>query len=246
MIFTLLYYALIFYNKVYIKTNTVFMNNKMSYGNVQILEHINKITDAKPYVILPKYLVTLVGLINISKLIAPFNTKGAPIFQTLEQNDKLRLQLPGSESKEIQLVLIHQAINLLVNLIGCGNLILSPLSILVSLAGCMEQQLHYDFNMEKITETKQSYLLIADITKNTKLVIYTNNIKHTVQLHAGDLLIGRGDLIHAGAAYDKKNVCMFVCIGMLTICATVETWLRHTYTTKLSTLLLPIFIMTTF
>ena len=71
----------------------------------------------------------------------------------------------------------------------------------------MEQELHYDFNITaNLKLSKLSYLVIAALMPNTKIVVCTNCIKQTVILNEGDVFIGRGDLIHAGAAYDIENI----------------------------------------
>lgn len=179
----------------------------MSYTTEQILQRVNMICDESPYVILKSYFAAAVTLINIDKLIVPSKRNGLAIFQTIEHNDKLRLQLSGVACKDKQVsFMTMQIINLMEN-IGGGSLILSPVSILLSLAGCMAQELHHDFNMmEKTIETKQSYLIIASLMPKTKLTVFTQNKEKTINMNEGDLFIGRGDLIHAGAAYDIDNV----------------------------------------
>ena len=41
----------------------------------------------------------------------------------------------------------------------------------------------------------------------TKIVVVDDDLNETVvMLDAGDVFVGRGDLIHAGASYDEHNV----------------------------------------
>jgi hypothetical protein len=93
--------------------------------------------------------------------------------------------------------------------------------VLVSSPGCKAQGAHADYHPQQLASIPVAYrplLCLAATMDNTKLLIwpgmFIDNIvdkarpceKEMIHLDAGDVLIFRGDLIHAGAAYNILNV----------------------------------------
>lgn len=91
---------------------------------------------------------------------------------------------------------------------------------LLSEAGCAEQTVHTDFDPNKKYNDDgiaQGYPLgcLLALESGTKLVVWpgSNNfdtektyLRTEVTLNAGDVLLFRADLLHAGAAYDQSNI----------------------------------------
>jgi len=79
-------------------------------------------------------------------------------------------------------------------------------SILVSDAGCMSQDVHFDYN-PKMKRWKEGFFAIVAVEDGTKLIVNDNGYHlTTVYLNRGDIFVGRGDCLHAGAPYDLDNV----------------------------------------
>jgi hypothetical protein len=79
-------------------------------------------------------------------------------------------------------------------------------SILISDAGCQLQPIHRDFE-PKEPRCKEGFFAIVAIENGTKLVVNDHGFHMiTIVLNVGDILICRGDVIHAGAPYDVTNV----------------------------------------
>ena len=77
--------------------------------------------------------------------------------------------------------------------ISIGNILYAP-------AGCEEQNYHYDFD-PKNCNTFKSYFIVVALQKDTLFNVRANPTVRTtrLKLSKGDVLIGRGDLLHAGA-----------------------------------------------
>jgi hypothetical protein len=83
----------------------------------------------------------------------------------------------------------------------------SDASILLSLNGCMEQQIHTDYD----TNSKNSYksrILIIAIMDNTSIIVWNKRgyNKRIIKIPKGSMFIGRGTLLHAGNSYDIINL----------------------------------------
>lgn len=79
--------------------------------------------------------------------------------------------------------------------------------VLRSLPGCVEQARHMDYDPERLArlpeESKPLGVLLA-LQDRTRFVAFVPERKE-LSLDAGDALLFRGDLVHAGAAYDELN-----------------------------------------
>jgi len=94
--------------------------------------------------------------------------------------------------------------------------------ILESLAGCQQQQYHTDYDLKELQQLQHPQqdmplgVLIA-LEDHTKLMVkglarptaagsLSRRPGYAVNLDQGDVLIFRGDLIHAGSAYAHRNI----------------------------------------
>jgi hypothetical protein len=89
----------------------------------------------------------------------------------------------------------------------------SPWVVIQSEAGCREQPAHTDYEPQPQLDNEYVPLaLFLALMPNTRLHVWpgltTNSLKHTIELQSGDAILFRGDLVHAGAAYDTKNLRM--------------------------------------
>lgn len=135
------------------------------------------------------------------------------IFQqpfAIDKNDYKRKQISETDLSTKQRQAIKPITDLLTGLfkeVDDGTAKPSGVSVLLSEPGCMRQQLHRDFNLEaRRRETLMSYLAILALQDGTKLVVLTKDGLKIITLNAGDLFIGRGDLVHSGSEYDCMNI----------------------------------------
>jgi hypothetical protein len=103
--------------------------------------------------------------------------------------------------------------------------------VLLSKPGCQEQAAHSDYvpdtEFRKWISTNPPYLAILALTDGTKLNIWPGSAgliimeehrlfgkpaipKTTLRLKKGELLIFRGDLVHAGSAYEEENIRLHI------------------------------------
>eukprot|EP00940_MAST-03C_sp_MAST-3C-sp2_P000850 g850.t1 len=96
------------------------------------------------------------------------------------------------------------------------NLTLEDVVALKSAANCSEQKRHADYDEKAIRDVPDNEVplgMIVAIMNETKLKIWPNShrdwkphVSTYVTLNAGDILLFRGDLIHAGCRYKNENV----------------------------------------
>jgi hypothetical protein len=89
--------------------------------------------------------------------------------------------------------------------------------ILKSKAGCQKQAAHTDYipipDILNAADDKIPLLFLLALEDNTKLLVWPKShmlltvISHVeLHLNAGDAVVFRGDLVHAGASYDIDNI----------------------------------------
>lgn len=173
----------------------------------EMVKMIVKMNPKRPFVVFKRQINT--DNINLKSLAASMAT-GNYIFQTAHVQDMKRKQKSFIDFRPSQMKPIEPITTLLrtlFELVGDGKGDLSPVSVLQSLPGCVEQRAHCDFNLkESPLETIKSYLSLIALQDNTKFVIYTDQGREEIILNKGDILIGRGDLIHAGGSFDEMNL----------------------------------------
>lgn len=173
----------------------------------EISKKINKMGRKKRYIVIKNQFN--VDDFDIPSLEATMN-QASCLFQQPGHNDMKRRQrseidLPLKQQKPIGK--ISQQLIAIFKKVGDGKANLSGASVLQSRPGCMEQRPHRDFNLTKRpSETRMSYLVIVALQDETNFVVFTENGRQVITLNKGDVLIGRGDLIHAGGSYEIMNI----------------------------------------
>lgn len=153
---------------------------------------------------------------NVSALRKIVRAQARPIFQhtadpnkkkDVDKNDNKRLQhcMPYKD-QPLFLKNITKATNeLMRELYPKIKFYQSNASLLLSLAGCMAQDLHYDYPpLHEASET--SFGCIVFLEDGGKLLLGRGNKILRPQFNKGDLVIFKGTKLHAGAAYRKSNL----------------------------------------
>jgi len=73
-------------------------------------------------------------------------------------------------------------------------------------AGCEQQEFHLDYKPDSGRNGKRQLSVLVALEDGTRLVLKS----HTVELNAGDCCIFDSSVVHAGAAYAKENLRIFV------------------------------------
>jgi len=96
------------------------------------------------------------------------------------------------------------------------NLDVTNMVILKSLPGCQEQAAHCDYepteDMLQASDSEKPCGCLVTLTEGTHICVWPGAInyggltkKRKIDLHPGDVLVFRGDLVHAGGAYTEEN-----------------------------------------
>lgn len=151
---------------------------------------------------------------------------GAPsaIFNGIENNDNLRLQAPLDLEIDVHLPGLQTIISSLPEL---SETELSPWRLIISKDGCAPQVAHTDWVPQETSS--KSFACVVALQPNTTLDIWPGAhavlseslqegggylarsrllaiARSQICLDAGDVLLFRSDLVHAGSAYAKRNV----------------------------------------
>jgi ectoine hydroxylase-related dioxygenase (phytanoyl-CoA dioxygenase family) len=171
--------------------------------------------DTQGYTVLKHFFDTQVYI----KAIQPYIEKTEYIFNGQSKNDHKRRQvkLPLSLMKSLQTSL--QASTLV-----SPNHIIKDFVLLRSLPGCQRQQAHTDYipddTLKHCPSDIQPLLCLFAIEENTRLVVWPSSQKvvqglgrsmdpieaKVLVLDAGDAVLFRADLVHAGAEYESENM----------------------------------------
>lgn len=134
------------------------------------------------------------------------------------RNDKKRVQCRLSYRQKYMSAFVLK-LNRYIKKNVSNNLSINDWVILKSKPGCKEQLSHCDYlPSDDFMECPEDYiplLCLVAIEPNTKINVWKNSIgysslikinKTILSLDKGDMFIFRGDLVHAGASYDKENI----------------------------------------
>ena len=78
---------------------------------------------------------------------------------------------------------------------------------LIALPGLLEQVPHTDYVDYLEHLPRSNFIVFVSMMPNTRIVVFDDSMrKSVVVLNPGDVFVGRGDVVHAGAAYDIHNV----------------------------------------
>jgi hypothetical protein len=174
-------------------------------------------TNQNKYAIIPKYIdlsnFDVLKFMNDTEKMKP---SLETVFQSFDKNhisDRKRKQISGDTRK--CLIPIQQSIaNLMITAFPDVELTYPKATTLISFAGCEKQAYHYDFNTDH-PNCVHSYACLVALMDHTQIygLIECNDDPHnvtfkeaTLKLHAGDVLVFRGDFIHAGSDYADRNV----------------------------------------
>lgn len=103
------------------------------------------------------------------------------------------------------------------------TLTMSSPVIIKSLRGCRSQMVHCDYDPESLTDLRDDMVphgMLVALEEGTSLLVYpgSHRLKEveqpegavSVHLSAGDAVVFRGDLLHAGSSYSSENTRMHV------------------------------------
>jgi hypothetical protein len=80
----------------------------------------------------------------------------------------------------------------------------TAVSILYAKENCTKQCLHTDYKLHKTCKMENfSYFALIALMDNTSIIIGNDEI---VQINKGSVFFARGDLVHAGNAYQESNI----------------------------------------
>jgi hypothetical protein len=170
-------------------------------ANVQrIATLLNVITNHQEYVIVP-------NAVSSSLIISEIKLKGR--LQPINFHQKLRpwtRTMQDLKTPEDVLSDVLSALKIVFS--KCVHIVVK---VLTSTAGDPEQQTHTDFETDKRSLTNLSefnYSAIISLEENTRLLIGPLRVSVDIPLHS--MLLFRGDMEHAGAAYSVKNTRLFI------------------------------------
>jgi hypothetical protein len=118
--------------------------------------------------------------------------------RTSQKYDKKRKMAEANES----LKHLDKIVSIVETIAGKG-LSISPETLILSEPNGGEQQPHLDFPAEDAINNRVTFVGIMD---GSKLIIFHEGCKFTVNYNKGDILVMRGDVIHCGASYSEWNV----------------------------------------
>ncbi len=170
--------------------------------------------DTDGYIVLPQFL----NPNSLQKTLESYRKKTQTIFNG-EENDHKRRQVsvPASDVMEFREELLSLPY---LTKFHCVDYFV----LLRSLPGCERQLAHTDYipDEELLMSTAENrpLLCVLALEDNTKLVVWPGSHKliggrgrtikpiepHIVWLEAGDAILFRGDLVHAGAEYETENI----------------------------------------
>lgn len=175
-----------------------------------IADAIRSLNKNKKCEIIRRCFVKQLKGISLNRLITRTRNANAAIFQGKDQhdNDGKRKLL-----KNDPIILGTKQISTMHNHVFDtmkafdGQLTTGAPSLLLSEEGCQRQIFHYDFD-PSVENGRNSFLVLAALMDDTKFIGYDpdSKVETIYVLNAGDVLVARGDFLHAGADYDKENL----------------------------------------
>lgn len=139
---------------------------------------------------------------------------GRSIFQQVTTNseaqDDKRLQIVGTDVP-VLLRRTYTTVNAYVRDLVYAvdpTMRVSPESLIVSLPGCIPQSFHGDYDYENPASRRSFFVLVGLMTSRLHYLEFHGNITiaKVLTYSAGDIVVCRGDLIHAGAGYTDANI----------------------------------------
>lgn len=153
------------------------------------------------------------GAINISdELFADIDkqsSRGRPIFGVDRKRKQCTLYRKRKCTKEF-----IEKLNFYIHSLLCHeNYIFSKWVILSSLPESKRQPAHIDFvpkgdftEYESCPDEEFPLAILCSLMNETKLNVWIDGKEQIIEMKKGDLLFFRGDFVHAGSAYDERNI----------------------------------------
>ena len=170
-------------------------------ANVQrIATLIDKIKSQQEYIIVPNAVS--------SSLIAseiPLKGRWEPINFLQDDNSRTRTMQPVRNPEKI-LTDVLTALKIVFS--KCIHVVVK---LLTSVAGDPQQALHRDFDKEDRPVSSLSefhYSAIISLELNTRLIV--GSLRESIDIPLHSMLLFRGDMLHAGAAYTEENRRLFI------------------------------------
>lgn len=170
-------------------------------ANVQrIATLIDKIKSQQEYIIVP-------NVVGSSLIASEIKLKGRsePINFHQDKNSKTRMMQAVKNPEEI-LPDVLTALKIVFS--KCVHVVVK---LITSVAGDPQQALHRDFDKEDrpvSTLSEFHYSAIISLEENTRLIV--GSLRESINIPLHSMLLFRGDMIHAGAAYTVKNRRLFI------------------------------------
>lgn len=92
---------------------------------------------------------------------------------------------------------------------GFMNHYIKDLVIVRSEPYCKRQKLHTDYDIDKLRHIKKTdypYGILVGVSDNSRFLISDKNRVKTIYINKGDIIVFRGDVLHAGAEYYSENI----------------------------------------
>jgi hypothetical protein len=196
---------------------------------------MSKILHQRGYIIYRNILPDLPAILDLLR--DYMNETAGPIFNNEKTNDTRRRQNKLNTRNPVLRKWIQEIEETICSIHPLQNLRFRDWNILQSLPGCKSQQPHTDYVpteqfIRKMNEfdvmenhSKMPLLCLIALEPNTYLDIWENSIRlitlsddymnpdiwlNRLCLQAGDILIFRPDLIHAGSSYSEENIRLHV------------------------------------
>ena len=165
------------------------------------------IHDMNKFVVLPGILQDATDKLDVFKL-----------FKMVEKGARMLSQRKGSFTPSRRMVTLEHGlvsgIDFIKNFLNKvfrdeidEALAVSDCNLLLACPGVTQQVRHADFCVSDDYPPSENYIVFVSIIKGTKIVVFDETkTSSEILLNEGDVFVGRGDLLHAGAAYEKYNV----------------------------------------
>lgn len=131
------------------------------------------------------------------------SSRGDVIFNN-DINDNKRIQFDLNDSLGTE---IKTKLQTIITSLGYDGIVNDPV-VLKSLPFCKKQRLHCDYDRSLLNNTNEyPYGMLVGIYDNCRLIVSPEfGKKHYVHFNKGDVVIFRGDTIHAGSEYYAENI----------------------------------------
>lgn len=148
---------------------------------------------------------------ELEEYIIQKGSQGDPIFNNKdgedENNDNKRIQY-DLEKSDSNTKHITSKLQDIIKKYGYKGVVNDPV-ILKSYAYCKRQRLHRDYDLQNISKSEYPHGVIVGVSNNCRFIVSPDGLSRKyIHFDKGDVVIFRGDTIHAGAEYYTENIRM--------------------------------------